>query len=252
MAFAPRTEPRGASVTPLNGVAYALCAGAAVFASAYVAGAALPGGSAKAVQTACAAGAVLAGYVLWPPRSRASGTGYASQAAWLICVPVAGGFAIIIATPASAFTPAAPGLVVAVGVMLFFMEGLTALLTGLLRDRSSAVLAVLTLICFAAAAPLWIGPWVEYFAGTDWFADLVVAISPLTYLAVMAEYDYLRDHWFYARAPYGAYRFGYPGQLVSSAAYIAFGIAFRIAAVFTWRGNSAAAPLSPTGGEDCS
>lgn len=235
---------------PGRGVAYALAAGAAVFATAYAAGAVLPGGSAKAVQTACAAGAVLAGYVLWPPRRSAAGNRRVSQAAWLICVSLAGGFAIMTAMPASAFTPAVPRLVVAVGVMLFFMAGLTAVLAGLLRDRSSAVLAVLTLICIAAAAPLWIGPWIEYFAATDWFTDRVVAISPLTYLAVMAEYDYLRDQWFYARAPYGAYRFGYPGQLISSGVYVAFGIAFRLAAMFTWRENSTAVPLSPTGGED--
>lgn len=231
-------------------MAYALWAGAAVLALGYATGAALPGGSAKAVQTACAAGAVLAAFVLWPPRRSAVGNGYFSQAVRLICVCVAAGFAIMIATPASAFTPAVPSLVVAVGVMVFFMEGLTALLAGLLRDRSIAILAVLTLICIAAAVPLWIGPWVEYFAGTDWFADLVVAISPLTYLAAMAEYDYLRDQWFYARAPYGAFRFGYPGQLVSSGVYVAFGIAFRLAAVFTWRGRSEAIPLSPTGDED--
>jgi len=209
---------------------YALGAGVAVFVLSFASGIMAAGGSAKAIQTTCAASGALAGYLLWPLGKNGTGNSSVDQAAWLICVGVASVLAMAMAAPTGGSALTVLRLGWAVVVMLFFLQGLTAFVFNLFRDRSGATFIVLALIGVAGAAPIYLGPWVEFFAGAIRLADFVIACSPLTYFAVFAEYDYLREQWFYTRTPFGAYPFGYPGQLISSGVYIAFGVAFRFMA----------------------
>lgn len=241
-------KPDAAAVRPGRKIAYIGGSVVVVFVLSYVVGTALSAGSVKAVQTACAVSAVLSGYLLNPLRSNGIQYGNVSQVMWPFAVCVAGGLAVLLAAPATGYTSAIIRIVSAVFVMLFFLEGLTAFVTGVLRDRSCADFVVLAFVCLAALSPLWLGPWIEIFVETGWFTDLVVAISPLTYIAAMMEYDYLRDQWFYTHAPYGGYRFSYPGQFISSGVYISLGIACRILAAFAWS-NTAADRTDPSSGD---
>jgi hypothetical protein len=75
-----------------------------------------------------------------------------------------------------------------------------------------------TALALSASAPLWLGPAAERLGKRA--VDATVAASPLSYVAVMAEYDYLRSRWLYGRSPLGSLRFDPPRPWVASGAYL--------------------------------
>jgi len=75
--------------------------------------------------------------------------------------------------------------------------------------RASTLLIVLPL----AGTPIWLGPWLERYSEAAAFVNSVLAASPLSYVAVMADYDYLRSMWFYQYSPLGTLRYTYPDKL---------------------------------------
>ena len=63
---------------------------------------------------------------------------------------------------------------------------------------------VTALLWLAAAAPLWLGPLADLFAGVrPRLPTFVLASSPLAHLAAAAGYDILRGQWFYAHSSLG-------------------------------------------------
>jgi hypothetical protein len=70
--------------------------------------------------------------------------------------------------------------------------------------------------------PLWLGPAAEL-AGEFSAAliDGVIAVSPLTHLAVASGNDLFRNQWFYQHSNLAALRYSYPGMTTVTAAYIA-------------------------------
>lgn len=118
------------------------------------------------------------------------------------------------------------GLSVGTGVLVFFGCGALRLAERWLGSAASARLGVGSGLMLAAAAPLWLGP-----AGARLdLANAVVAASPLTFLSVMADYDYLHSQWFYAHSPLGSLRFAYPEWWIATLAYGAAGILLLTAA----------------------
>ena len=98
--------------------------------------------------------------------------------------------------------------------------GLTlALLAAALHDRLAAATLSIALGALAAAAPIWLGPVAERFAPTGALVDFIVAASPLTYLASLADHDYLRATWFYEHSALGSLRYDYPTVLSQSVVY---------------------------------
>jgi hypothetical protein len=87
---------------------------------------------------------------------------------------------------------------------------LMALLSAWLNDRLTAAALAAVVSALAAAAPLWLGPIAERFASTGALVDAVVAATPLTFLAVLVDHDYLRATWFYEHSALGALRYDYP------------------------------------------
>jgi hypothetical protein len=87
---------------------------------------------------------------------------------------------------------------------------LLALAAALLRDRLVAAALVGPLGALAASAPLWLAPIAERLAPTGALVDAIVAMTPLTFLAVLADHDYLRATWFYEHSALGALRYDYP------------------------------------------
>ncbi|RPI59365.1 MAG: hypothetical protein EHM50_09320 [Lysobacterales bacterium] len=94
-----------------------------------------------------------------------------------------------------------------------------AFASALLRDPLMAVTLVGSLGALAAAGPLWLGPIAEGFAPTGAFVDAVVAGTPLTFLAVLVDHDYLRATWFYEHSALGALRYDYPSVVSLSLVY---------------------------------
>jgi hypothetical protein len=93
------------------------------------------------------------------------------------------------------------------------------LVAAALRDRLAAATLLAALGALAVAAPIWLGPIAERFAPTGAFVDGVVAASPLSYLAVLADHDYLRATWFYEHTALGSLRYDYPAVLPQSVIY---------------------------------
>lgn len=58
--------------------------------------------------------------------------------------------------------------------------------------------------------PIWIAPWVEIIASSPVQLRFVLWSSPVSYLAGMLDYDYLRQQWFYQHLPYSRMRYDYP------------------------------------------
>ena len=79
---------------------------------------------------------------------------------------------------------------------------------------------LLTLITGAFfAAPLYLSVVAEA-TSHQALVDAIVAASPVSYLAGIVNYDYLRSNWFYQHTPFGGLRFNYPATDVMTVCYL--------------------------------
>jgi hypothetical protein len=97
-------------------------------------------------------------------------------------------------------------------------------LTGQSEFVSWWVICIATL---AATAPLWAGPLLEIGHVNQSAINLTVAISPISYLATLAEWDYLRGDWFYRHCPLGGLRYDYPSTVFVSFLLLGVGLTSR-------------------------
>jgi|GEM_PF-4452420 len=86
------------------------------------------------------------------------------------------------------------------------------------RLRSWVSFWAMLLFC---ALPVWLSPWVEYLADTQNKINGLLWTSPLSYLAGMLDYDYLRSQWFYTHTSYSMLRYDYPEPMAYSFGLIA-------------------------------
>lgn len=112
----------------------------------------------------------------------------------------------------------------AVFSIIFLLHSLIGLLRGLRVTEGVAAQIVLLIALLTGSSVLWLGPPVELFVLGDGAINTIIASSPLSYLSVAAEYDYLRSEWFYRHTPFGSLRFTYPNQYVLTAIYLVLAI----------------------------
>jgi hypothetical protein len=114
------------------------------------------------------------------------------------------------------------GLRLAIGVfiLVFLLCSLFMLLHAIRLDKATALLLVTLLAAACSTAPLWLGPLAELHAKNQLTVDAIISISPLSYLAVLADYDYLRSSWFYRHTPFGSLRYNYPSTLTLTLVYL--------------------------------
>jgi hypothetical protein len=110
----------------------------------------------------------------------------------------------------------------AVGVLSLALAASNRFLARLIGNADRARLGVGAALALAATAPLWSGPVAERLG--DRAVNAAVAVSPLSYLAEMVQYDYLRSQWFYVHSPLGSLRFAPPGSWIASGSYLALGL----------------------------
>lgn len=150
-----------------------------------------------------------------PPPGATSRIGHAA----LWCLGLGLGAVLLIGVSTNLRT----GLVLRAGVGVALLSLAAAELRRVLEPPLAGRARALVLVGLAllGSAPLWLGP-----AAERWprLIDAVVAISPLTYLAVMCDYDYLRGQWFYAHSTLGSLRYSYPSGAVLSFFYLALGL----------------------------
>lgn len=91
--------------------------------------------------------------------------------------------------------------------------------------RNASAWLATALLAVPAAAPLWLGPAAELAAVERPRAlAAVVAVSPLTHLAIASGNDLLRNQWFYQHSNLSGLRFDYPRLLPVFAGYAALSL----------------------------
>lgn len=161
-----------------------------------------------------AVSAALAGYLLLPPLT--SPLAEARLGLWSVLTMLSAW--LLMAQHASGYGAVLPAL--AAGVLVFLLGSIAGLGAALCNAEQKAHLWIFILLILTAAGPLWLGPVVEAGADSATRGDVVVALSPLSYLAVMAGDDYLRSAWFYRRTPLGVLPYQYPTATAFSSAYL--------------------------------
>lgn len=104
-------------------------------------------------------------------------------------------------------------LAMGAGLLAAVFASLALFLAAWLDDRRGAARATLAVLLVSLAAPLWASPLIVMFGSSKWFVDALVALCPVSYLASLADIDYLRGDWFYRNTPYGGLRYDYPDPL---------------------------------------
>lgn len=115
-------------------------------------------------------------------------------------------------------------LSVAVWLLTFVVCSLYFLLQSLGGDAQAAQRRLMFIMLLCALAPLWLGPLADRLAAWPAIADIVVAASPLSYLAAAIDYDFLRSVWFYQHSPLGSLRYEYPSVAFASLVYLSLAI----------------------------
>ena len=146
-----------------------------------------------------------------------------------IAAPVVAGVAalilLVVELPVPELLPLTVGMALGVAVVTFGLSGLTALATRLGSDPDLSAWWVFCAAALAAAGPLWTGPLLEDGRFGQSAVNAVIAASPLSYLAVIADWDYLRGEWFYHHSPFGGLRYDYPSPIGATLVYLAIGLA---------------------------
>lgn len=103
-------------------------------------------------------------------------------------------------------------------------------------------------LALLAALPLWAGPAAELMLADHPSAiDAVLALSPLTHLAVLAGNDLLRDPWLYQHANLAALPSSYPEPATLAVAYTGIAAAALLAVARpVRRRRTAGAPVPPS------
>jgi hypothetical protein len=184
--------------------------------AALVARAAVPAGGAAARALGLGAASVLVATALDPVVTAALPRAAAAAGTAAVLVWLADGTARL------------PAVALAAGALALGSAGGARLVARLVGDAGRARLAALAGLALAGTAPVWLGGVAEAAGGTA--VDVVVAASPLSYLAAAAGHDWLRDPWLYTHSPIGSLRFAYPALGPATVAWIALGLACVAAA----------------------
>lgn len=172
-----------------------------------------------ALATTIAAAMIVVAVMLQPPSVGRGGLDILLGAVEIACV------AVLLAATSSRIRGA---LLAYLGVATGVLGLLVGAATRWLRNRTtvgpSARIAVLTALGLLGAAPLWAGPAIERLGAPSAAVNGVIALSPLTYVAVMCGFDYLRSPWIYMTSPMGSLRFDYPHAAAATAAWAALAL----------------------------
>jgi hypothetical protein len=118
------------------------------------------------------------------------------------------------------------------------------------RAREQAGRAATLALALVGALPLWLGPLAEMLARTrPWVVDAVVAVSPLTHLAIASGNDLLRNQWLYDHSNLAALAVSYPGLNTLLLYYATISLALAavpLAALVQHRRSEAATMSHPT------
>jgi hypothetical protein len=143
---------------------------------------------------------------------------------WSAALGATAGLLVVLNGTAGAQFSIALRLAVGTAVLSFTLAELARLLVRATGVSTRPRLWIVAGLAACAAAPLWLGPLAERLGAAPGLVNSIVAASPITYLAVLADTDYLRAQWFYSHSPMGSLRFDYPGRIVSTGTWMLVGV----------------------------
>jgi hypothetical protein len=161
---------------------------------------------------------VLAGNLIYPYRLFSTLTPVMRCFIWSLILAGSAFFLLLIHNNAHAYLSSSALMALAVFNLSFFMGAAGHLFLTTNKGSHPAQLTFAAVIVLTTL-PIWLGPWIDTYPLNQTVVDLIISASPLTHLAIMAEFDYLRSQWFYQHTPYGAIQFSYPTKLVSTVCY---------------------------------
>lgn len=153
-----------------------------------------------------------------------AGSGLRQRLGWSLLAASAG--AGIAAAALGLDAAAVIALAACMALLIFLLLALTRLFAGRV-DGAAAGCAVATAALAAAALPVYLGALPEHFPGQPWLANAVVFGSPLSHLAGLLDYDYLREPWLYRHSRLGGLRFDYPSAPASFATLLMASVALE-------------------------
>ena len=104
-------------------------------------------------------------------------------------------------------------------VLLLLFGSLFSLIQTYTPSNANSM-TLFTLVSTAViAAPLYLGVVAEA-TSNQAIIDSIIAVSPISYLAGIMDYDYLRSSWFYQHMPYAGLRFNYTASGMLTVCYL--------------------------------
>jgi hypothetical protein len=161
---------------------------------------------------------VLAGNLIYPYRLFSTLTPVMRCFIWSLILACSAFFLLLLHNKTHTYLSSSALMAVGVFNLSFFMCCVGHLFQAVSKGTHPAQLTF-TVVIVLSTLPIWLGPWIDSSTLNKSVVDLFISTSPLTHLAVMTEFDYLRSQWFYQHTPYGAIQFSYPTKLVSTVCY---------------------------------
>ena len=127
---------------------------------------------------------------------------------------------VVVNAPPHAGLSGVASLGAAVAVLTLTIAGAARLIGTVVGSVALGTLCTIVGLALTAAAPLWLGPAVARLGDVRLLVDTVIGVSPVTYLAVVCDYDYLRSDWLYTASPVGSVRFDYLAGSTLTAGYL--------------------------------
>lgn len=178
----------------------------------------------KAYLLALGATTILAGHILYPANALTIIASALRPALWSALL--AGGVLLLMLLQLMLHPHHYPDiwqlvrLSIGVFVLSLVLCSVTRIACVFFEDTGRATSTILMLCVLVTATPLWLGPFTEHLIESQALTNTVISVSPLTYLAVLTDYDYLRSSWFYSHTPFGELRYTYPSALALTAFYM--------------------------------
>jgi len=168
---------------------------------------------------------LLSSTIVLIPYAMEDPTKLSHQLLLILCTGICTLLIIAWLTPLSLLSPILWRITVGLCLLIVTLTAVAGLLTQLTDNHNSITLWITLLLLITAGTPIWLGPAVELFYLEQSTINAIITTSPLSYLAALADWDYLRGEWFYRHTPFGGLRFDYPSISITSLIYLTIGLA---------------------------
>jgi len=105
-------------------------------------------------------------------------------------------------------------------ILVWLFIALQSLIRVYASSHASAMVMFALITGACCTAPLYLSVVAEATSHQTVVVDAIIAASPVSYLAALTDYDYLRSTWFYQHTPFGGLRYNYTAPGVMTLCYL--------------------------------